>query len=148
MKRIATIAFCLMAICGLRAQNCEAIMLPYFHGNELDMANYPAPKLQWRCQYSQNAFYVCDKAPEDAELHSLTELYDKMTGVKLTEDFVVDLNTLSYYQYNFHDLQMLYAKGNVTIYFATPKSEHRYLVLRSLDETYRRTEFPEEYKNK
>ena len=69
------------------------------------------------------------------------------TAFPLTEDFVVDLNYLSYYQYSFSDLQFLYPKGNITICFPTPKSDHKYLVLRSLDETYRRTEFPEYYQN-
>ncbi len=148
MKRTALIILGLVAACtGLCAQNCEAIMLPYFGGNEQRMYEYPAPKLDWRCRYSQNAFYVTDQVPEEAVLRSLTEITDKMTGQRLTEDFVVDLNYLSYYQYNFLDMQCSYPKGNITICFPTPNSEHRYLVLRSLDETYRRTEFPEEYQN-
>lgn len=148
MKRTIILSvLCLMAFASLSAQNCEAIMLPYFNGNEKQMNEYPAPKLEWRCKYSQNAFYVTDNVPEGAELHALSELVDKMTGKNLTDDFVVDLNYLSYYQYNFMDLQLHSPKGDASIYFATPKSEHRYLVVRSCDETYRRTEFPQNYQN-
>ncbi len=148
MKRtIVLLAFCLSVIGGAAAQNCEAIMLPFFGGNEQRMYEYPAPKFEWRCKYSQNAFYVTDQVPEDAVLRSLTEITDNSTGKKLTEDFVVDLDYLSYYQYSFQDMQCHYPKTNITICFPTPKSEHRYLVLRSLDETYRRTEYPDEYKN-
>lgn len=148
MKRTIVLSvLCLMAFGGLRAQNCEAIMLPFFGGNVQEMYDYPAPKFEWRCSYSHNAFYVTDQVPEDAVLRSLTEITDKTTGENLTLDFVVDLDYLSYYQYSFQDMQCHYPKGNVTICFPTPNSAHAYLVLRSLDETYRRTEFPEQYQS-
>ena len=145
MKRFVLATLFIMAFCTLKAQNCEAIMLPYFGGDTEKLANYPEPKLQWRCAYSHNAFYVSDVIPEGAEIRQLGELKNKMTNQKLTEDFVVDLDNLSYYAYNFQELQLQYPKGNVTICFPTPKSSHAYLVLRSLDETYFRTEFPEKY---
>ena len=127
---------------GVRAQNCEAIVLPFFGGDRAKMANYPADKLDYRCRYSRNAFYVSDTVPEVAEMRSLTELKDKATGRNLTEDFVVDLETLSYYAYNFLDLQCQYHEGgNTVICFPTPKSEHPYLVLRSLNEIQGMTEF-------
>ena len=135
----------LMFAGGLSAQNCEAIMLPFFGGNKQKMDEYPQPKFEWRCKYSQNAFYVTDQVPEGAELHALSELTDKMTGEKVTDDFVVDLDYLSYYQYNFMDIQLHSPSGDAKIYFATPKSGHRYLVVRSCDETYRRTEYPQNY---
>lgn len=146
MKRIVLATLFIMAFCMLKAQNCEAIVLPFFGGDTEKLANYPAPKLQWRCDYSHNAFYVSDVVPEGAEVRQLSELTEKTTNQKLTEDFVVNLETLSYYAYNFQQLQLQYPKGDVTICFPTPKSEHAYLVLRSLDETYFRTEFPENYK--
>lgn len=146
MKRtLILVGLCLAAIGGLRAQDCEAIMLPFFGGDKQKMHEYPAPKFDIRCRYSQNAFYVTDQIPEGAEMRSLTEIADKMTGEKLGEDFRVDLNTLSYYRYTFSNMQLSYPKGNVTICFATPASDHKYLVLRSLDETYFRTEYPEKY---
>ncbi|MBR4229281.1 MAG: hypothetical protein IKR83_01060 [Bacteroidales bacterium] len=141
MKRIIILTgLCLMSISGLLAQNCEAIMLPYFGGNEQRMHEYPAPKFEWRCKYSQNAFYVADQVPENAVVRSLTEITEKSTGKKLTEEFVVDLETLSYYAYNFLDMQYEYKGDKTVICFPTPKSEHPYLVLRSLNETFALTE--------
>lgn len=148
MKRTIILSvLCLMAFGGVNAQNCEAIMLPFFGGNKQKMQEYPQPKFEWRCKYSQNAFYVTDQVPEGAEAHALSELVDKLTGEKLSDNFVVDLDYLSYYQYNFMDLQLHSPKGDASIYFPTPKSEHKYLVVRSCDETYRRTEFPEDYQS-
>ena len=145
MKRTIIITvLCLMAIGDLSAQNCEAIMLPFFGGNKQKMDEYPAPKLEWRCKYSQNAFYVADQVPEGAEIHSLTELKEYSTGAKVTEAFVVDLETLSYYRYSFKELQCSYKSSDVTICFPTPASEHNYLVLRSLRETYSLTEFSDD----
>ena len=125
---------------GLKAQNCDAIVLPYFNGDKVKMADYPADKLDYRCQYSRNAFYVSDTVPDEAEVRSLTELQNKMTGERLTENFVVDLETLSYYAYTFLNLQQQYWRGNVVLCFPTPKSEHPYLVLRSLEEIGRLTD--------
>jgi len=135
----------LTAIAGAKAQNCDAIMLPYFGGDSDEMASYPAEKLQWRCQYARNAFYVSDVVPEDAIVKSIADVVDRSTGNHLDKNFVVDLNTLSYYGYNFEDMQHQTLDVHAVICFETPGSEHPYLVLRSLDETYRRTEFPENY---
>lgn len=135
----------LAAFAGIQAQDCNAIMLPFFNGDANRMANYPPEKLDIRCRYSQNAFYVSDTVPQGAVLRSLTEIKDYTTGNYLTENFVVNLNTLSYYGYSFQDMQCHYPKADVTICFPTPKSEHPYLVLRSLTETHMRTESPEYY---
>ena len=81
MKRtLILVGLCLAAIGGLRAQDCEAIMLPFFGGDKQKMHEYPAPKFDIRCRYSQNAFYVTDQIPEGAEMRSLTEIADKMIG--------------------------------------------------------------------
>ena len=144
MKRIVFILVMLASgMAGLQAQNCEAIVLPFFNGDKARMADYPAEKLDYRCRYSQNAFYVSDTVPEWAEMHSLTELRNNMTGEKLTEDFVVDLATLSYYAYNFLDMQCRYKDSETVICFPTPRSEHPYLVLRSLKEIFALTEYNE-----
>lgn len=142
MKQIAILIVTLVAgIAGLQAQNCEAIVLPFFNGDNAKMANYPMEKLDYRCRYSQNAFYLSDTVPEWAEMHSLSELRNKMTGEYLTEDYVVDLATLSYYAYNFLELQCQYKGGNVVICFPTPNSERPYLVLRSLTEIQALTDY-------
>ena len=140
MKRMLITIMLVASFTCLKAQNCEAIVLPYFNGNQERMANYPAEKLDYRCRYSRNAFFESDTVPEWAEMRSLTELKNKMTGKNLTDDFVVDLETLSYYAYNFLDLQGQYHDSETVICFPTPKSKHPYLVLRSLKEIYALTE--------
>ena len=150
MKRLILVAAAIMAIgvSGLRAQDCNAIMLPFFNGDAERLAAYPAEKLEWRCQYARNAFYWSDTVPEGAVVKSITEVVNRQTGIRMTADVQINLNTLSYYAYNFNDIQLIYPKPNVTICFSTPGSEHPYLVLRSIDETYYRTESPEQYENK
>lgn len=126
----------LLAFAGANAQNCEAIMLPYFGGDADRMAEYPAEKLDWRCRYARNAFYESDTVPLFAYVYSIAEVQNLTTGEKLTEDFVVDLSTLSYYAYNFNQLQLQYKSPKVTICFRTPASAHPYLVLRSITDMF------------
>ena len=129
----------LLTMVGLKAQDCETIMLPFFNYDRTRMEEYPAPKFEWRCQFASHAFYVTDEVPADAELMSITQVKDIWTGEALKEDFKVDLTTLSYYAYNFELLQLTFKSPRATICFSTPGSEHRYLVLRSLYEMNRRT---------
>ena len=122
---------------GIKAQDCEAIMLPYFNGNVERMENYrdAAPeKYMFRCVYAQAAFYEADTVPVDMEVFSITEVRDKATGAALPSDFVVDLNTLSYYAYNFGSFQVRKQSLSDGACFSTPGSKHPYLVLRSLNE--------------
>jgi hypothetical protein len=141
MKRVFLIAVVLLAAIGVKAQDCETIMLPYFRGDQDRMAEYPAEKLAWRCNYARNAFYVADEMPDKSVLYSIDEVKEKWTGVALPLDFKVDLTKLSYYAYDFEGIQLKYKDLNTTICFATPGSEHKYLVLRSLNEMYALTEF-------
>lgn len=136
MKKIVFIAALMLGALGAKAQDCETIMLPYFGGNADAMYSYPQEKLEWRCAFARAAFYVSDTVPAGAKMHSITEVVAKEDGKNLTADFRVDLTTLSYYAYGFKDIQVRYPKGNVTICFPTPSSEHPYLVLRSIDDMY------------
>ncbi|MBR4505727.1 MAG: hypothetical protein IKP21_03030 [Bacteroidales bacterium] len=141
MKRIFFIVAMLMTTVGMNAQDCATIMLPFFGGDQERMAEYPAEKLEWRCNYARNAFYVTDEIPAKAVLYTIDEVKDKWTGEALPRNFSVNLNTFSYYAYNFIDIQHRFKDLNTTICFETPGSEHRYLVLRSLNDIYNRTEF-------
>ena len=136
MKRIMFFVALVASVMGLKAQNCEALVLPYFNGDASAMAEYPQEKFDWQCCYARAAFYVSDTVPAGAVVYSITEVVSKDDGKNLSAAFIVDLSTLSYYAYNFHDIQLRYRKCNVTIAFSTPASEHQYLVLRSIDETY------------
>lgn len=134
MKRIVFLVALMMGALSVKAQSCETIMLPYFNGDVNAMNAYPDEKFEWRCAFGRAAFYVSDAIPAGAEVYSITAVAGKADGQHLAENYQVDLTTLSYYAYNFKELQVQYPKGNVAICFTTPASEHPYLVLRSIDE--------------
>ncbi len=126
-----------MCALSLKAQSCETIMLPFFNGDVDAMNSYPDEKFEWRCAYGRAAFYESDVIPAGAEVYSITQVVNKEDGQSLPENYQVDLTTLSFYAYNFKDLQLQYPNCNVTICFSTPASEHPYLVLRSINEMYK-----------
>lgn len=126
----------LMIFAGASAQNCDVIMLPYFGGDADRMAEYPAEKLDWRCRYARAAFYESDTVPSFAYVYSIADVTNRATGENLTEDYVVDLSTLSYYGYNFNDLQLQYKSPRQVLCFRTPASAHPYLVLRSITDMF------------
>ena len=136
MKRIVFLAALLMGALGAKAQSCETLVLPFFNWDVNAMNEYPEEKFEWRCAYARAAFYESDTIPAGAEVYSISEVVSKEDGKNLTQDFIVDLTTLSYYAYNFHDLQLQYFEPKVTICFKTPASVHPYLVLRSISEMY------------
>lgn len=137
MKKLVIFAALFMAASVAKAQDCEAIMLPYFYGNVESMEQYrdQAPeKYMIRCVYAQAAFYESDEVPAGMEVFSITDVRDRVTGAALPRDFVVDLNTLSYYAYNFGSFQVRKNSINDGACFSTPGSRHPYLVLRSVSE--------------
>ena len=137
MKKIAMlIAIFIMAI-GAQAQDCDALVLPYFSNDVARMEHYKsvAPhKFEMRCAIARAAFYESDTVPAGADVFQISEVKHAMTGNALTSDYVVDLSTLSYYAYNFREFQYRYPHGDKTLCFATPHSTHPYLVLRSSDD--------------
>lgn len=133
------VAILMMAATALKAQNCETLLLPYFENDREIMeqfSNEVPDKFAWHCAVARSAFYEADAVPADAKMHSITEVKDRFTGAPLPADLVVDLSTLSYYGYTFHDIQLQYPTGAQVICFATPSSKHPYLVLRSIDQTH------------
>lgn len=134
MKRILLLGLMTVASLWAVAQDCEALLLPFF-GSAERMQACPPDKLQYHCMWAQAALYESDTVPAGAELHSITEVKHKTTGEALPVDFVVDLNTLSYHAYNFYDgFQAQYHRNDRTFCFSTPASSHPYLVLRSREE--------------
>ena len=142
MKKAMILAVAVLAMAGAKAQSCETIMLPFFNYDTASMRDYPEGKLEWRCNFAKGAFYVSDTVPAGAEVYDISEVKDRK-GKNLTDAFVVNLETLSYYAYNFNQFQLRYRFGDKTICFRTPGSVHAYLVLRPLDELYRRADNPE-----
>jgi hypothetical protein len=138
MKRIFLGGLLLFAAIGsLKAQDCEALVLPYFNNNVQQMAQYPAEKFEWRCAYAYAAFYESDTIPSGISVvHNISEVRSIFTGDYLPASYVVDLNTLSIYAYNFRSLQTDPNSGYERVCFSTPSSSHPYLVLRSMQEEF------------
>ena len=121
MKKIVLFAMACMAMGlwgSLKAQDCNEIVRPYFLINQIDSNEYPEGKLEWRCHYSRNAFYMVDK--------------------------VVDLDHLSYWEYDFQDFQ--FKHYDYTIYFRLQNGPRKYLAVRTRIEMADRTDHPEHYK--
>ena len=146
MKKILLAAVAIMMFCGgsLRAQDCQAVLLPMVNFNAKHLAEYPAEKAAWYCNFSHNAFFFAESVPEGARVFSITELTDVNTGNHPAADIVIDLNTFSFYAYDFTNFQHL--DYHRTIYFETSNTTHKFLAVRAWDEIYDRTEHPERYK--
>lgn len=133
MKRVVLAVALIVSALGLKAQNCDAIVLPYFRGDVARMEEYKslAPeKFEYRCMISQSMMDVSDTIPQGALTFNINELTDILTGEKLPADFVVDINTMSYYQYNFRDfLAQLPSHREGMVCFSAPASEHPYLII-------------------
>ena len=139
MKKLILIIGLTMAFWNAGAQNCDAIVLPYFGGDTAKMAQYRAiapEKFEYRCVYATNAFYESDTIPADADVFPISSVQSRFSQEFLSNDYVVDLYTLSYYAYNFVNFQMNYPSTKV-LCFTTPSSTHPYLVLRSQQEMLR-----------
>lgn len=137
MKKLVMIAALMMAVAGVKAQDCNAIMLPYFGNDRVRMEVYQteAPyKFEWRCACARAAFYESDTVPAGVEVFRISEVKDVFTGTPMQQNVVIDLSTLSYYAYNFKDFQLRYPHADKAVCFSTPGSAHPYLVLRSLEE--------------
>lgn len=135
MKRYFLVGMLLFAALGsLKAQDCEALVLPYFNNDRGAMSQCPADKIQYYCFVAKAAFYESDTVPAGAEMHNISEVKDIKGSNHLSQNFVVDMNTLSYFAYNFEQFQL--RDIHKTICFYTPSSKHPYLVLRSYYEMY------------
>lgn len=134
MKKLVFFAVLFMASFGAYAQDCEAVMLPFFKGNVDGMNNYRSlspEKFEWRCEYARAAFIESDTIPAGLAVYDISEVRSRTTGESLPESFVVDLNVLSYYEYDFFLFQGRNNSVEERVCFRTPGSAHPYLVLRS-----------------
>lgn len=131
MKKLVYIGLflCLGLTSGAFAQDCEYILSAKFNDDYFNMVTYPASKLDYFCRLSSNSFFVTDEVPQGATVYDITVLKDNRTGKNVTSNFRVNLDSLSYYAYDFVRYQVINEEDNV--YFRTPGSQHRYLGLRS-----------------
>lgn len=112
------------------AQDCDAIVGPLLQRRGINPDNYSAGKIKFLCIQGRNFFYFADEVSADARVFNLSEVVEIATGTTLPSNFVPDLNTFSYYAYNFEQLQIQF--NFQTLYFRLPAgSEHPYLALRS-----------------
>lgn len=148
MKKFILALTALFFVCAgaqSQAQDCDAIVQPYFTLNHIDKATYPVDKMEWDCSFSQNAFYFCDTVPAGSQVFYTSELTNVLTGQHAPRDLKVNLNTFSYYQYDFIQFQM--KDYHRTIYFALEGNDHAYLAVRHVDAMYERTNHPERFKD-
>lgn len=139
MKKFLTAILLLPAIAftlNVNAQNCDEIVLPHVNYDRAKLEQMPKDKLQWYCNFSRNSFFVANDVPAGSIVHDIRDVVYKKTGDKVGEGFVVNLESLSYYAYNFSEFQ--YQNYEKTIYFHTPGSKYKYLGLYSINETHRR----------
>ncbi len=131
MKRFLLIGLFAAAMFSLdvQAQDCEYIVGAKYNFNENALALLTPAKLDYYCRFSRNNFYVVNEVPQGATVYSISVVKNNKTQENLTTDFVVILDSLSYYLYNFSHYQSI--KPGETVYFSTPNSEYPYLALRS-----------------
>lgn len=142
MKKIyAYFCFVIMTLaCGVvyaQQSDCRDIVLPKLKYDVQRLDRMPAEKVEWYCAFSRNSFFETDTIPQDAVVYDISVLKFKKDGSNVGSDFVVNLNTLSFYAYDF-DLYR-HKHFHSTVYFHTPSSAHAYLAVRSYIETMRLT---------
>ena len=127
-----------------QAQDCSAIVRPLCILHGYDSITYPQEKMAYWCNFSRNAFFIVEEVPAGAIVNDISELTDLITGNKLSPNFVADLNTISYWAYNYYTFR---PKGyEKPIYFRMgDKHSPKYLAVRSESETMDRTNNPEKY---
>ena len=126
-------------------KDCNAILRPFYAQRGLSPDTYPAEKSEHFCNFSTNSFYFVDQLPHGAVFFSFSVLTNLMTGEKAPANTRVDLNTFSYFTYDFPTFQGQFPYK--TIYFELVGNDHRYLAVRPYGEAIDRTEYPEKYKD-
>ena len=141
MKKAILIVMLVLAVAmsaNAQTRDCRQIVLPHVAYNQAVLDAMPQEKVSWYCRFSANAFFEADTLPTGAAVYDISALTSVQSGNTLSQSFVVDLETLSYYAYNFWDFQGL--NPEQTVYFRTPSSRHPYLGVYSVQETFIRTD--------
>ncbi len=149
MKKIVITAVTVLLLgTAANAQNnrdCNAILRDYFAVSGHNPETYPPDKAEYRCQFSANSFYLTDDAPDGYIIFQFTELTNLLTGAHPAPVTTLDLNTFSYYTYNFDHFQGLDPRR--TIYFDLDGNGRHFLAVRRYEEALDRTANPEKYKD-
>lgn len=139
MKKVVFIGVMILLVIGgkAKAQDCASIVLPRYNYDSSVLERMAPEKLSWYCNFSHNTFFETNTVPNGAVVYNLSDVFEYSTGQNLTDNFVVDLTTLSLYRYSFNQLQK--AKKDETVYVRTPNSRYNYLGIRSYEDAHRMT---------
>lgn len=149
MKKIV---FTLLAVLAFgwssqgQERDCRAILYPLYVLEGVDSTTLPADKAEYYCNFSRCAFFITNEVPSDAIVNNITELTDRVTGKKVPNGFVADLNTISYWGYDYYTFRPRnYEKP---IYFRMGRGNNvKYLGVRAYKETVSRHVYPEQFKD-
>lgn len=117
---------------SVSAQDCRTLVLPRYNYNKAVIDKLPVEKLNILCHYAQVALFTTNELPQDAIVYDISDVKDNRTGENLSINTVIDTNTFSFYAYNFNVFRVRHF--NRRVYFRTPASEFKYLVMRSANE--------------
>lgn len=131
-KLYSLVAVFVMAVAALSpctAQNCDSLVRPKFASSPGIYEQLPPQKIQHYCLFAYNAFYWSDTLPQNAVVYDITDVSNKTTGQHIAQSKIINLNTFSYYAYNFDEFQ--YRNYYQFICFRVGAGNRaRYLVLR------------------
>ena len=127
-----------------QAQDCRAIVRPFYIQTGTDSTTYPIEKEEHLCLLSQNALFLTQQVPSGATVYDLSELTNIITDEKLAQNAEIDLNTFSYWGYDFYRFRPQ-GKGTTVYFRIGSRSDHRYLGVRSYGEALARTDHPEQF---
>lgn len=147
MKKIIFTVIVLFAIGWTnmgRAQDCRAIVRPFYIQMQIDSTTYPAEKEAYFCHISQNMFFITEQVPSGSTVYNLSELTNTLTNQKVDQNYEIDLNTLSYWGYDFYRFRPQ-GKGEIVYFRLGKRSDHRYLAMRPYQEAQARVDYPELY---
>ncbi len=109
--------------------HCQQIAIDHYGGHStVEELMLPPYKVAYWCQSSHASFFVTDELPEGAFVYDIHEVKNLKTNAYLPTSYVVNLDSLNLYAYNFDQFEQQHFGKR--IYFRTPGSEHAYLVLR------------------
>lgn len=102
---VAVVAMMVAAVQIGFAQNCDSLVRPKFASVPQVYDQQPPQKIQHYCHFAYNAFYWSDTLPQNAVVYNISEVSHKITGQHISQNKIINLNTFSYYAYNFDEFQ-------------------------------------------
>lgn len=118
----------------LLCKHCQQVAMDRYRMNEL--GNMPPYKVAYWCSFSKETFFEADEVPEGASVYDLTEVVGYRNNEHFPADYVVNLDSMNYFGYNFDEFQKIQINWDKTIYFRTPASQHPYLGVKSYSEAF------------